>query len=77
MGNHFSFCNSGSFVSWVIFPTGEVRRLRQKAKAAELMMEMPNFFLVNVKSLRIGRRLSPLNADEDLEMNGVYLYFPM
>ncbi|KAL3844914.1 hypothetical protein ACJIZ3_002317 [Penstemon smallii] len=61
----------------VIFPSGEIRRLYEPTKAAELMLEVPNFFLVNTKSLRIGKRFSPLNADEDLEIGNVYVFFPM
>ncbi|KAG8373762.1 hypothetical protein BUALT_Bualt11G0058900 [Buddleja alternifolia] len=61
----------------VIFPCGEIRRLYEPTKAAELMLETPNYFLVNAKSLRIGSRFSALNADEDLEIGSVYAFFPM
>lgn len=61
----------------VIFPGGELRKFDEPIKAAELMLEMPNFFLVNSCSLKIGRRFSALNADEDLEMANVYVMFPM
>lgn len=61
----------------VIFPGGEVRQFYVPTKAAELMLEKPNFFVVNTKSLQIGRRFSALNADEDLEMANVYVMFPM
>ncbi|KAF8390057.1 hypothetical protein HHK36_024578 [Tetracentron sinense] len=61
----------------VIFPSGEIRELDEPIKAAELMFESPNFFLVNSRSLQIGRRFSALNADEDLEMGNVYIMFPM
>ncbi|KAF3443457.1 hypothetical protein FNV43_RR13139 [Rhamnella rubrinervis] len=61
----------------VIFPGGEVRKFYEPMKAAELMLEKPNFFLVNTCSLRIGSRFSALNADEDLEMGTVYAMFPM
>lgn len=63
----------------VIFPNGEIRQLSSPTKSAELMLELetPNFFLVNSKSLKIGRRFSPLNADEDLELANVYIMFPM
>ncbi|KAH7533909.1 hypothetical protein FEM48_Zijuj04G0181500 [Ziziphus jujuba var. spinosa] len=37
----------------------------------------PNFFVVSMMSLRIGRRFSAINADEDLEMGNVYVMFPM
>ena len=62
----------------VIFPGGEVRQLQdQSVKAAELMLECPNFFLANSKSLHIGRRFSALAADEELEFANVYIMFPM
>nr|KYP35847.1 hypothetical protein KK1_043084 [Cajanus cajan] len=61
----------------VIIPTGEVKQFREIVKAAELMLEHPNYFLVNSRSLHIGRRFSPLAADEDLEFGNVYIFFPM
>lgn len=61
----------------VILPSGEIRQFRQPVKAAELMLEAPSFFLVNSKSLNIGRRFSPLTADEDLEFGNLYVMFPM
>ncbi|RVX12629.1 hypothetical protein CK203_011678 [Vitis vinifera] len=38
---------------------------------------VPNFFLVNSKSLHMGRRFNPLTADEDLEFDNLYILFPM
>ncbi|KAL2896140.1 hypothetical protein RDABS01_037924 [Bienertia sinuspersici] len=61
----------------VIFPSGEVKQMYQPTKAAELMFEVPNYFVVNSKSLQIGKRFSALNADEDLEMGNVYVMFGM
>ncbi|XP_010274867.1 PREDICTED: uncharacterized protein LOC104610092 [Nelumbo nucifera] len=61
----------------VILPSGEIRQLDGQVKAAELMFETPNYFLVNSRSLQIGRRFSALNADKDLEMGNVYIMFPM
>ncbi|KAF2304625.1 hypothetical protein GH714_035914 [Hevea brasiliensis] len=61
----------------VVLPTGEVRQFRQPVKAAELMLECPNFFLVNSQSLHIGRRFSALSADEEVEFGNVYIMFPM
>ncbi|KAG5623676.1 hypothetical protein H5410_008894 [Solanum commersonii] len=83
MGNYISCTLSGpggnkqSRGVKVIFPSGEIRHFYQPIKAAEIMMETPNFFLVNTRSLHIGRRFSALNADEDLEMGNVYVMFPM
>ncbi|KAK7407738.1 hypothetical protein VNO78_09783 [Psophocarpus tetragonolobus] len=61
----------------VIFPTGEVKQYKEQVNAAELMMECPTHFLTNSKSLHIGRRFSPLGADEELECANVYIFFPM
>ncbi|KAI3816549.1 hypothetical protein L1987_16250 [Smallanthus sonchifolius] len=61
----------------VIFPTGEIRQFQDSVKAAEIMLDCPNFFLVNSQSLNINRRFSPLSADEDLESGNVYIMFPM
>lgn len=83
MGNYVSSC---AFVApklrtpksaRVILPTGEIRQFRHPAKAADLMLDVPNFFLVNSKSLVIGRRFSPLAADEDLEFGNLYVMFPI
>ncbi|KAJ0037536.1 hypothetical protein Pint_22205 [Pistacia integerrima] len=83
MGNYVS-CTLGSSplmksnkAARVVLPGGEVRQFRQLIKAAELMLECPNFFLVNSKSLHIGRRFSALGADEELEFGNVYIMFPM
>lgn len=61
----------------VILPGGEIRQFRELVKAAELMLECPNFFLTNAKSLHIGKRFSALTADEELEFGDVYIMFPM
>lgn len=63
----------------VILTNGEIKQFQAAIpiKAAELMLELPNCFLVNTKSLKIGTRFSALNADEDLEMANVYVMFPM
>ncbi|XP_022727911.1 uncharacterized protein LOC111283614 [Durio zibethinus] len=61
----------------VVLPSGEIIQFNEPIKAAELMLETPNFFLVNSQSLKLGCRFSPLNADEDLELANVYVMFPM
>lgn len=61
----------------VIFPGGDIKELHSPIKAAELMLEKPNFFAVNSRSLHIGKRFSPLAADEELEFSNVYVMFPM
>lgn len=82
MGNYASCALGGqngkqSKSAKVILPSGEIKHFHQPMKAAELMLEIPNYFVVNSKSLKAGRRFSALNADEDLEMNNVYVMFPM
>ncbi|BAT98802.1 hypothetical protein LR48_Vigan06g149800 [Vigna angularis] len=61
----------------VIFPTGEVKQYKEQVNVAELMIECPTNFLTNSKSLHIGRRFSPLGADEELEFGNLYIFFPM
>ncbi|KAA8532611.1 hypothetical protein F0562_032573 [Nyssa sinensis] len=84
MGNYISFsCTlisptmKSSKAARVILPGGEIRQFREPVKAAELMLESPNYFIVNSRSLNIGRRFSALAADEDLEFGNVYIMFPM
>ncbi|XWS36905.1 hypothetical protein CRYUN_Cryun20dG0125500 [Craigia yunnanensis] len=82
MGNYVSCTLStplgkSSKSTKVILPSGEIRQFNEPIKAAELMLETPNFFLVNSQSLKLGCRFSPLNADEDLEFASVYVMFPM
>ncbi|CAN0871407.1 hypothetical protein LINGRAHAP2_LOCUS9832 [Linum grandiflorum] len=82
MGNYVSCTLSTPLIksgkaARVVFPGGEVRQFRSPVKAAEIMFDCPNFFLANSQSLHIGRRFSPLPADEELELGNVYLLFPM
>ncbi|CAB4304209.1 unnamed protein product [Prunus armeniaca] len=83
MGNYVSctlstqIAKNSKAATKVIVPSGEIKQFYVPMKAAELMLETPNFFLVNTKSLHIGRRFSALNADEDLEIGDVYVMFPM
>ncbi|CAL0316392.1 unnamed protein product [Lupinus luteus] len=82
MGNYFS-CTfvfplmKSTKAARVIFPTGEVKQFKEIVKAAELMLEYPNYFLANSRSLHIGRRFPALGADEVLEFGNVYIFFPM
>ncbi|KAF7130270.1 hypothetical protein RHSIM_Rhsim10G0077800 [Rhododendron simsii] len=81
MGNYISCAistpQSKHSAARVIYPTGEIKQFHEPTNAAEVMMEAPNFFLVNTKSLQIGRRFSALGADEDLELSEAYVMFPM
>ncbi|CAO2817257.1 unnamed protein product, partial [Amaranthus hypochondriacus] len=80
MGNYASCALTspmGKNRAKVIFPSGEIKQFKQPIKAVELMLEIPNYFLVNSKSLNVGKRFSALNADEDLEMGNVYVMFGM
>ncbi|CAN8236127.1 unnamed protein product [Cochlearia groenlandica] len=85
MGNYVSsvISKTSSFsstsVAKVILPDGEVRRIHAPTKAGEVMIEIPRFFLVDSKSLKIGKKINPLAADDDLRIKGrhVYITFPM
>ncbi|PIA26558.1 hypothetical protein AQUCO_09100026v1 [Aquilegia coerulea] len=83
MGNYISCAVShGTFSSHykgtkVILPNGEIRIFDSQITAAEIMLEAPDYFLVNTKSLKIGKRFQALNADEDLEICNVYAMFQM
>ncbi|XP_076955483.1 uncharacterized protein LOC143630316 [Bidens hawaiensis] len=78
MGNYASCTlTKHSKATKIIYPNGEIHKLRQPLKAAELMLESPNTFLVNSKTLRIGARFFALNADDDLDVAAVYVMFPM
>lgn len=84
MGNYISSCTFGftpklksNKAARVIFPTGEIRQFQDSVKAAEIMLDCPNYFLVNSESLNINRRFSPISADEDLVAGNVYIMFPM
>ncbi|KAL1195455.1 hypothetical protein V5N11_030729 [Cardamine amara subsp. amara] len=79
MGNYVSSAltktsssSSSSSAAKVILPDGGVRLIHAPMKAAELMMEIPSFFFVDAKSLKIGRKLSPLAADDDLQIKGCH-----
>ncbi|GAB2232863.1 hypothetical protein Droror1_Dr00011926 [Drosera rotundifolia] len=81
MGNYVSCAKvknkASETMTRVILPAGEVRSFYEPTKAAELMFENPSFFVVDIQSLQVGRRLSALGADEELEMGNVYAMFPM
>ena len=80
MGNYASCVMAGSASSKVVkvlFPGGELRTFKESVSAAELMLEMPSFFVVNARSLEAGRRFSALTADEDLSIGSLYVLFPM
>ncbi|KAG2273222.1 hypothetical protein Bca4012_086015 [Brassica carinata] len=81
MGNYVSCAlskttssDSSSPSTKVILPDGEVRDINVPTKAAELMMEMPSHFLADAKSLKIGRKLISLAADDDLDVEGCHVY---
>ncbi|WOK92512.1 hypothetical protein Cni_G01203 [Canna indica] len=82
MGNYVSCTLAGApgghaRSTKVILPGGQVRRVEGPANAAELMLDAPGHFLVNSRSMHVGRRFAPLAADEELEMGQVYVMFPM
>ncbi|XP_008787612.1 uncharacterized protein LOC103705608 [Phoenix dactylifera] len=62
----------------VILPSGDVRRIIDgPVNAAEIMLDTPGHFLVNSRSMQLGRRFAALSADEDLEMGDVFVMMPM
>ncbi|KAJ8460486.1 hypothetical protein OPV22_033412 [Ensete ventricosum] len=82
MGNYVSCTLAGAPGSRarsakVILPDGRVRRIEVTTNAAEIMLDEPGHFLVDSRSMHVGRRFQPLAADEDLEMGHVYAMFPM
>ncbi|KAL8137431.1 hypothetical protein V2J09_003432 [Rumex salicifolius] len=80
MGNYASCAlagAAGSKVVKVVFPAGEIRTFEEEVNAAELMLEMPKYFVVNARSLKKDRRFSALNADDNLSIGNVYVLFPM
>ncbi|GJU80492.1 RNA-directed DNA polymerase, eukaryota [Tanacetum coccineum] len=84
MGNYVSSCTfiftpklKTNKAARVIFPTGEIRQFQDTINAAEIMLDCPNYFLVNSQSLNLNRRFTPLSADENLEPGQVYIMFPM
>ncbi|XP_076904226.1 uncharacterized protein LOC143559586 [Bidens hawaiensis] len=85
MGNYITACTLLPFspkiktpkAARVIFPSGEIRQFQNSVKAADIMLDCPNFFLVNSQSLNPNRRFVPLSADQDLESGNVYIMFPV
>ncbi|XP_010924035.1 uncharacterized protein [Elaeis guineensis] len=83
MGNYISCAISAvpggrSRAIKVILPSGDVRRIVDgTANVAELMLDTPGHFLVNSRSMQLGRRFAALSADEDLEMGEVFVMMPM
>ncbi|KAK1416085.1 hypothetical protein QVD17_31873 [Tagetes erecta] len=84
MGNYIASCTCGispatktTKSTRVVFPTGEIHHFQDSINAAEIMLDCPNFFLVNSHSLTINKRFSPLSADDNLHPGNVYIMFPM
>ncbi|XP_031500953.1 uncharacterized protein LOC116264731 [Nymphaea colorata] len=66
-----------SAVKVILGTGGDVRHIDGPVNAAELMLDKPDHFVVGLQSLQIGKRFLPLSADDELEMGGVYVLFPM
>lgn len=83
MGNYISCTLSAvpggrSRAIKVILPSGDVRLIVDgTVNAAELMLDTPGHFLVNSRSMQLGRRFAALSADEDLELGEVFVMMPM
>ncbi|KAM0875962.1 hypothetical protein ACQ4PT_036444 [Festuca glaucescens] len=78
MGN-FASCTLARIpgAARVVLPDGGVRLVRPPATAAQLMLEAPGHFLADACALQAGRRIAAVATDEDLELGGVYVAFPM
>lgn len=77
-----SACSSASVMSSsntvkVVLSDGRLQEFQRQVKVAEVMLENPQHFLCHASALHVGRRISALRADEDLEMGQLYLLLPM
>jgi hypothetical protein len=61
----------------VVLPDGRVRQVPLPATCAELMLEAPGHFLADARTLRPGRRIEALAADEGLRRGALYTALPM
>eukprot|EP01018_Ginkgo_biloba_P027359 Gb_05762 [translate_table: standard] len=80
MGNHVSLCSSCNVPSTtvkVLLMNGSVQAFQRPIKAAEVMLENPQQFVCHSNALQIGRRISALSADEDLDLGHLYFLLPM
>ncbi|PPD82574.1 hypothetical protein GOBAR_DD20494 [Gossypium barbadense] len=71
MGNYVSCTLSTPFsksskTTKVILPSGEIKQYEELIKAAELMLETPNFFVVNSRSLKVGTRVNSTVTTADM-----------
>lgn len=79
MGNYVS-CVAPNFwpkTAKVILCNGSIQEFQKPVKAAELMLENSQQFVSHYNSLQVGRRVSALSADEDLELGNLYFMLPM
>ncbi|MQL91584.1 hypothetical protein Taro_024199 [Colocasia esculenta] len=61
----------------VVLPDGTVRTFPRGTSVAELMLEYPQHFVIELRSLMAGTRGEALPADQKLDTGRVYLVLPM
>ncbi|CAA7398373.1 unnamed protein product [Spirodela intermedia] len=67
----------GAATCRVILADCTVVAMEEGATVAELMLEHPQQFVVELRSFLAGNRAAPLPADQQLEVGKVYLMLPM
>ncbi|KAL5996347.1 hypothetical protein ACLOJK_026424 [Asimina triloba] len=77
MGNYISRRRTCAVTGKVILTDGTVHEFHHPLMVAELMLEHPQEFMVELRSVVVGHRPAPLPADLTLEMDKVYLMLPM
>ncbi|MED6118902.1 hypothetical protein PIB30_007064 [Stylosanthes scabra] len=79
MGNQLSLRPSDAATAKIVFWDGSIHDFHQPLTVAELMLEHPNQVVVEFDSALINKqkKLIPLPADKNLEMNKLYLMLPI
>ncbi|ERN16757.1 hypothetical protein AMTR_s00057p00042470 [Amborella trichopoda] len=77
MGNYISLGSSSGLAGKIVFPDGTLQRLETPVTIAELMLENPNHFVIELGPDVSQNRLVPLPADHKATPNKAYLVLPM
>ncbi|MED6125589.1 hypothetical protein PIB30_069963 [Stylosanthes scabra] len=79
MGNQLSLRPSDAATAKIVFWDGSIHDYHQPLTVAELMLEHPHQVVVEFDSALINKqkKLIPLPADKNLEMNKLYLMLPI
>eukprot|EP00249_Psilotum_nudum_P034369 c53343_g1_i1 orf=173-790(-) len=56
---------------------GSITEFHEPMTVAELMLDFPNHFVCHSTALHSAQRISPLSADQALELEQAYILFPM